>query len=350
MIEVVWSENPWHRCRSGQLLLVGDQRVSIRRHKTSPSASPSSRCETEPFLSGFESIKDWQGRQEVRCLLCLAEIDFADGWGESLLHDITSILHQKWLPAVWGMSVGAYLTEDAVLPYEVSLTRRPAFDDARVLAVGADALATWELLTEAPNASVIQGVPAAELDQGARTEVHLRRGIARRPLAWANTRLVDQDPVEAVRSVKEAGAPSLRTIGSLTLSRSLLEAGLVDRFRAVVFPVITGSTGRERIYDGYPDAGLEMVASRTFAADCSSSGTCPPSSPVRRAAVRPPELRQECAVARNKVSGVSRSQPGGSPASNVRRLLTDVFQTARSAADECASRVTLRCHEDGCCG
>src|SRR4030095_5764708 len=28
------------------------------------------------------------------------------------------------------------------------------------------------------------------------------------PLAWANTRLVDQDPVEAVRSMKEAGAPS----------------------------------------------------------------------------------------------------------------------------------------------
>ena len=44
----------------------------------------------------------------------------------------------------------------------------------------------------------------------------------------------------------------------------MLEAGLVDRFRVVVFPVITGSTGRERIYDGYPDVGLEMVASRTF--------------------------------------------------------------------------------------
>jgi dihydrofolate reductase len=84
------------------------------------------------------------------------------------------------------------------------------------------------------------------------------------PLAWANTRLVDQDPVEAVRSMKEDGTRSLRTIGSLTLCRSLLEAGLVDRFRVVVFPVITGNTGRERIYDGYPDVSLEMVASRTF--------------------------------------------------------------------------------------
>lgn len=82
------------------------------------------------------------------------------------------------------------------------------------------------------------------------------------PLAWANTRLIDQDPVEAVRSMKEEGP--LRTIGSLSLCRSLLEAGLVDRFRVVVFPVITGKTGRERIYDEYPDVGLEMVASKTF--------------------------------------------------------------------------------------
>ena len=32
----------------------------------------------------------------------------------------------------------------------------------------------------------------------------------------------------------------------------------------VVFPVITGVTGRERIYDGYPDVALEMINSRTF--------------------------------------------------------------------------------------
>src|SRR6476619_4553885 len=55
-----------------------------------------------------------------------------------------------------------------------------------------------------------------------------------------------------------------RTMGSLTLCRSLLTAGLVDRFRVVVFPVITGSTGRDRIYDGYPDVALDMLSSRTF--------------------------------------------------------------------------------------
>ena len=84
------------------------------------------------------------------------------------------------------------------------------------------------------------------------------------PLPWANTRLVARDAVGAVREMKDKGTESMRTIGSLALCRSLLAAGLVDRFRVVVFPVITGSTGRERIYDGYPDVALEMVSSRMF--------------------------------------------------------------------------------------
>jgi dihydrofolate reductase len=84
------------------------------------------------------------------------------------------------------------------------------------------------------------------------------------PLSWANTQLVARDAVEAVREMKAEGSNSMRTTGSLTLCRSLLKAGLVDRFRVVVFPVITGSSGRERIYDGYPDVALDMISSRTF--------------------------------------------------------------------------------------
>jgi dihydrofolate reductase len=87
----------------------------------------------------------------------------------------------------------------------------------------------------------------------------------REPLSWANTQLVARDAVEAVREMKDDGsAESMRTMGSLTLCRALLRAGLVDRFRVVVFPVITGSTGHDRIYDGYPDVALDMIRSRTF--------------------------------------------------------------------------------------
>jgi dihydrofolate reductase len=84
------------------------------------------------------------------------------------------------------------------------------------------------------------------------------------PLSWANTRLISTDAIEAVKKMKHEGNNSMRTIGSISLCRSLLKAGLVDRFRVVVFPVITGATGSDRIYDGYPDVALDMVASRTF--------------------------------------------------------------------------------------
>ena len=84
------------------------------------------------------------------------------------------------------------------------------------------------------------------------------------PLPWANTQLISEDAVEAVRKMKQEGNSPLTTLGSVSLCRSLLKAGLVDRFRVVVFPVITGSTGTDRIYDGYPDVALDMVSSRTF--------------------------------------------------------------------------------------
>ena len=84
------------------------------------------------------------------------------------------------------------------------------------------------------------------------------------PLSWANTELVRGDAVSAVQDMKRRDSRPLRTLGSVSLCRSLLQAGLVDRFRVVVFPVMTGATGNDRIFDGYPDVALELVESRTF--------------------------------------------------------------------------------------
>jgi dihydrofolate reductase len=84
------------------------------------------------------------------------------------------------------------------------------------------------------------------------------------PLGWANSVLVREDAVEFVRRLKEESDRPLRTLGSVALCRSLLQAGLVDRYRVVVFPVITGATGADRIFDGYPDVRLDLVEARTF--------------------------------------------------------------------------------------
>jgi riboflavin biosynthesis pyrimidine reductase len=41
--------------------------------------------------------------------------------------------------------------------------------------------------------------------------------------------------------------------------KALMGAGLVDRLRLVVFPLILGETGREPLFAGYPDISLELV-------------------------------------------------------------------------------------------
>jgi dihydrofolate reductase len=85
------------------------------------------------------------------------------------------------------------------------------------------------------------------------------------PLSWPNARLVSEDAVEAVRRMKQDGSTGpMRTFGSLGLCRSLIKAGLVDRFRVVVFPLINGRTGYDRMYDGYPDVALDRVTSQVF--------------------------------------------------------------------------------------
>ena len=41
--------------------------------------------------------------------------------------------------------------------------------------------------------------------------------------------------------------------------KALLEAGLVDPLRLVVFSQILGETGRETIFAGLPDVDLELI-------------------------------------------------------------------------------------------
>ena len=84
------------------------------------------------------------------------------------------------------------------------------------------------------------------------------------PLDWPHTTLVATDAVEAVRELKRTATLPLVLTGSLRLGQSLMKAGLVDRFRVVLFPVITGRTGLERIWEQFEDYSLELLTARTF--------------------------------------------------------------------------------------
>ena len=84
------------------------------------------------------------------------------------------------------------------------------------------------------------------------------------PLAWRNTRLIRGDLGEGMRALKRESPDPLRSIGSLTLVRSLLELGLIDRLRVAFFPLLLGDDGREPAFAGYQRAGLELTGTRVL--------------------------------------------------------------------------------------
>jgi dihydrofolate reductase len=84
------------------------------------------------------------------------------------------------------------------------------------------------------------------------------------PLTWANTELVAEDAVTALRKMKGDRSAPMRTMGSISLNKTLLREGLVDRLQLVLFPVVTGQTGLAPIFADWPDLDLELITSRTF--------------------------------------------------------------------------------------
>jgi dihydrofolate reductase len=79
------------------------------------------------------------------------------------------------------------------------------------------------------------------------------------PLAWSNTRLMAGGLAEGIGALKRESAEPLRCIGSISLVRSMIRLGLVDRLRVLVFPLILGTSGREPAFAGYPDVSLELA-------------------------------------------------------------------------------------------
>ena len=84
------------------------------------------------------------------------------------------------------------------------------------------------------------------------------------PLDWPDATLVSGDAVDVVARLKEDSDVPLRSHGSLSMNRALMAAGLVDRVQVTLFPVISGRTGTEPIFEGAADFDLELLESRTL--------------------------------------------------------------------------------------
>ncbi|MBM0240039.1 dihydrofolate reductase family protein, partial [Micromonospora sp. ATA32] len=84
------------------------------------------------------------------------------------------------------------------------------------------------------------------------------------PLDWPDATVVRGDAVDVVARLEEESEVPLRSHGSLSLNRALMAAGLVDRVQVTLFPVISGQTGTEPIFQGAADFDLELIESRTL--------------------------------------------------------------------------------------
>jgi len=82
--------------------------------------------------------------------------------------------------------------------------------------------------------------------------------------SWPNTRICGDDLVDEVRRLKADGDVPLRTMGSLSVARQLISAGLVDRLRLMTFPLIAGNSGREAAFANMSSADLELIDHRTL--------------------------------------------------------------------------------------
>jgi dihydrofolate reductase len=146
-------------------------------------------------------------------------------------------------PGLWGMGGPEYyefLAEDAKQEYTLLMGGRTFRLFAEFARTGAEDMAEMTV----------------------RSKVVFSHSL-REPLEWANSTLEAGDAVEAVRKLKGGDVP-LRTLGSPSLCRSFLKAGLVDRYRVVIFPVVNGATGADRIYDDWPDVAMQPSSLRTL--------------------------------------------------------------------------------------
>src|SRR3954466_3245249 len=84
------------------------------------------------------------------------------------------------------------------------------------------------------------------------------------PLDWPDATVVSGDAVDVVARLKAESDVPLRSHGSLSMNRALMAAGLVDRLQVTLFPVITGETGLDPIFQGSADFDLELIEHRTL--------------------------------------------------------------------------------------
>jgi dihydrofolate reductase len=78
---------------------------------------------------------------------------------------------------------------------------------------------------------------------------------------WSSSRAIDGDLAEFVRGLKAQPGRDIGVHASISVTRGLLAAGVLDELRVVVAPAIIGSG--KRLLDGLPPLKLQTIRSST---------------------------------------------------------------------------------------
>jgi dihydrofolate reductase len=78
---------------------------------------------------------------------------------------------------------------------------------------------------------------------------------------WANTTVIDGGLTDFVRDLKTGPGGDIGVHASISVTQTLLAAGVIDELRLAIAPVIV-SSGR-RLFDGLPPLRLEPIRSLT---------------------------------------------------------------------------------------
>ena len=90
---------------------------------------------------------------------------------------------------------------------------------------------------------------------------HVASRTLKAPLQWAAT-LIEGDGAEGIARLKKAREITLLQYGVGELTRSLLERGLIDEVRLLVFPVAVG--GGPRVFEDMGVNGFKLLETKTF--------------------------------------------------------------------------------------
>jgi dihydrofolate reductase len=96
---------------------------------------------------------------------------------------------------------------------------------------------------------------------------------------WPGLEIVGDGMTGFVRDLKADGGSELRILGSLSLVRQLAGAGLLDRLKLVVCPLVLPKTGVEPTFEGWDDTAFDLVSTKVLDGRALLLEYCPAGAP-----------------------------------------------------------------------